>query len=104
MSLNKAIKYGKEKRKPYRGGKAVAYSCRNHGGCKWCEGNRLHSSKVREEKYKDMKELENEVVEVFRENLKGMTEEELKQVLHREKLLNDVLKELDGEEDEEYEK
>lgn len=51
-----------------------------------------------------IEELENEVVEVFRENLKGMTEEELKQVLHREKLLNDVLKELDGEEDEEYEK
>lgn len=20
----------------------AAQSCRNHGGCKWCEGNRLH--------------------------------------------------------------
>lgn len=96
MSLYKAIKYGKEKRKPYRGAKSVSGSCRNHGGCSWCEGNRLHSSKVREEKYKDMEELENEVVEVFRENLKGMSKEELKQVLYREKLLNDVLKELDG--------
>ncbi len=48
MSLNKAIKYGKEKRKPYRGGKAVSSSCRNHGGCTWCEGGRLHSSKKRE--------------------------------------------------------
>lgn len=48
MSLDKAIKYGKEKRKPYRGGKAVSSKCRNHGACKWCEGGRLHSSKKRE--------------------------------------------------------
>lgn len=47
MSLDKAIKYGKEKRKPYRGAEAVAKSCRNHGGglrwqCEWCLSNRLH--------------------------------------------------------------
>lgn len=43
MSLNKAIAYGKEKREPYRGGKAVANSCRNHGDCSFCSGNRLYS-------------------------------------------------------------
>lgn len=47
MSNNKAIAYGKEKRKPYRGGKAVAYSCRNHGDCPYCYGNRTYSSAKR---------------------------------------------------------
>lgn len=42
MSLDKAIKYGKEKRKPYRGSKVYYSSCRNHGGCPWCRENRLH--------------------------------------------------------------
>lgn len=39
--LDKAIEHGKEHRKPYTGGKAVAYSCRNHGWCYWCMRNRL---------------------------------------------------------------
>lgn len=42
MSLDKAIKYGKEKRKPYCRAKAVAVGCRNHGWCSYCRGNRLH--------------------------------------------------------------
>jgi hypothetical protein len=42
MSLDKAIKSGKEKRKPYRGGKQVSWRCRNHGTCGLCEGNRRH--------------------------------------------------------------
>ena len=37
MAPDKAIKYGKEHRKPYRGSKAIDGSCRNHGGCPWCE-------------------------------------------------------------------
>lgn len=45
MSLEKAIEHGKEHRKPYRGSKAIDPSCRNHGGCPWCEGNRLFKSK-----------------------------------------------------------
>ena len=42
LSLDKAIKYGKEKRKPYSGAKAVSCSCRNHGSCSWCRNNRLY--------------------------------------------------------------
>lgn len=42
MSLDKAIKHGKEHRKPYTGGKAFARSCRNHGCCSFCEGNRRY--------------------------------------------------------------
>ena len=53
MTLDKAIKYGKEKRKPYRKGKGVSPSCRNHGSCSWCRDCRLHSNKVREMKYKE---------------------------------------------------
>ena len=42
MSLDKAIEHGKERRKPYRGSKAIDPACRNHGGCVWCERNRKH--------------------------------------------------------------
>lgn len=42
MSLDKAIKHGKEHRKPYTGSKVYFVSCRNHGGCPWCEENRKH--------------------------------------------------------------
>lgn len=45
MSLDKAIKYGKEHRKQYRGSKAIARSCRNHGSCDWCRENRAHKFK-----------------------------------------------------------
>lgn len=47
MSLDKAIEYGKEKRKPYRGAKAIDPSCRNHGSCPWCEENRKHKFRER---------------------------------------------------------
>lgn len=58
MGLEKAIISGKEHRKPYKGAKAVDYSCRNHGNhghgpghqCPWCLSNRLHSATVREAK------------------------------------------------------
>lgn len=43
MSLDKAISYGKEHRKPYHGAKAVDSTCRNHGSCDYCKNNRLFS-------------------------------------------------------------
>ncbi len=45
--LDKAIRHGKEHRAPYCGAKAIARSCRNHGECPYCKGNRLYSSKKR---------------------------------------------------------
>ena len=48
MSLDKAIKYGKEKRQPYRRAKAIDPWCRNHGNCRWCEESRLHKNKKRD--------------------------------------------------------
>ena len=53
MSLDKAIEHGKEHRKPYRGSKAIDPSCRNHGGCPWCEGNRLYRTKKELEKWRN---------------------------------------------------
>lgn len=48
MSLNKSIQSGKEHRKPYRGAKAVDATCRNHGSCEWCKGNRTYKNDKRE--------------------------------------------------------
>lgn len=56
MSMNKAIEHGKEKRKPYNGSKAIDKTCRNHGGCKWCEENRKHKYRKAEEKAKEVDE------------------------------------------------
>lgn len=53
MSLDKAIKHGKEHRKPYTKAKSVAKSCRNHGACQYCKGNRLYSTKKRMAKAAD---------------------------------------------------
>lgn len=47
MSLNRAIKSGKEHRKQYTGAKAVDAKCRNHGSCKRCCGNRTHKNDKR---------------------------------------------------------
>lgn len=57
MSLDKAIEHGKERRKPWRGSKNIDKTCRNHGGCDWCKGNRLYSTK--------------KAMDAFNEKLKG---------------------------------
>ena len=44
MGLEKAIQHGKEKRRPYKGAKAVDCSCRNHGTCEWCRQNRMYKT------------------------------------------------------------
>lgn len=48
MSLDRAIEYGKEHRTPYRRSKAFDRSCRNHGGCPYCENNRKYGQRKRE--------------------------------------------------------
>jgi hypothetical protein len=39
----------KDQRKPCRKSKRWDRSCRNHGSCGYCQGNREHSKKQREE-------------------------------------------------------
>lgn len=56
MSLDKAIEHGKEHRRPYTGSKAIDRTCRNHGSCPVCEGNRLYSSRKRAEAMKSREE------------------------------------------------
>ena len=48
MSLDKAIQHKKERRKPYHGAQAVDATCRNHGSCQWCEGNRTYKFRKKE--------------------------------------------------------
>lgn len=48
MSLDKAILSGKEHRQMYRGAKAIDCTCRNHGSCAWCQGNRTYKNDRRE--------------------------------------------------------
>jgi positive regulator of sigma E activity len=51
--LNKAIKFKKEFRKPFKGSKQFDVTCRNHGSCSYCESNRKHSKNVSELASKD---------------------------------------------------
>lgn len=61
MSLDKAIQHGKEHRRPYTGAKAIDRTCRNHGSCEWCQGNRQYASWKKEEAAKiAQKEFEHE--------------------------------------------
>lgn len=53
MSLDQAIKHGKEKRKPYYGAKAIDAWCRNHGLCVVCRKNRTHKRRIEELRAKD---------------------------------------------------
>ncbi len=58
MALYKAILSGKEHRKMYRGSKAIDVTCRNHGGCPWCEENRKYKYIKNEKKTLDkLKEM-----------------------------------------------
>ena len=56
MSLEQAVKYKKEKRKPYYGVKAIDPTCRNHGSCLRCKKNRLHKRMQEKERLKDMED------------------------------------------------
>lgn len=35
------------RKQPYRKSRAFDASCRCHGSCPWCRGNRLHNARVR---------------------------------------------------------
>ena len=61
MSLDKAIEHGKEKRKPYKGAKAIDCTYRNHGSCEWCKSNRLYKQfKMDEASRQELEEMEDD--------------------------------------------
>jgi hypothetical protein len=43
----------KDQRRPFRKSKAFDRSCRNHGGCPYCLGNRRHADARREQAARD---------------------------------------------------
>ena len=64
MSLKQGIKHNKEHREEYRGIKKDRKDCRNHGGCFWCEENRMYrylrckeAMDDAEDEYYDMEEI-----------------------------------------------
>ena len=62
MAYNKYAQK-KEHRREYRSNtaKSVDKSCRNHGSCPWCQGNRMYKYKILKLKISDiLKEFENE--------------------------------------------
>lgn len=61
MALDKAIEHGKERRKTYRGSKAIDPMCRNHGGCPWFEENRKHKFRDKERDYRGRYDCGEEV-------------------------------------------
>ena len=48
MSFDKDYPNRKDHRKAYRKSQRFDATCRPNGGCPWCEGNRLHKSKLRQ--------------------------------------------------------
>lgn len=68
MSLDKAIRHGKEKRRPYIKAKAVDATCRNHGSCTWCERNRRY--KMRDKHPESINEVLDELQEAIEELMK----------------------------------
>lgn len=66
MSLDKAIEFGKEKRKRYRKSKAFDRTCRNNGKCPWCEGNRTYQARKEHKRIQSL-EKEEEYEEVLEE-------------------------------------
>lgn len=54
------------RKQPYRGSRRFDSSCRSHGGCSWCEGNRFHGTRKRELSAEDqLRELQEEEAEEF---------------------------------------
>ena len=58
MSLDKAIEFGKEKRKQFRKSKRFDRTCRNHGKCPWCEGNRTFQARKEHFRIQSLEKLE----------------------------------------------
>jgi hypothetical protein len=70
MSLDKAIEFGKEKRKQFRKSKAFDRTCRNHGSCPWCEGNRTFQARKEHKRIQSLEKQEEyeEVTEPKKSN------------------------------------
>lgn len=58
MSLDKAIQFGKEKRKQFRKSKRFDRTCRNHGKCPWCEGNRTYQARKEHKRIQSLEKQE----------------------------------------------
>ena len=60
MSLDKAIEFGKEKRKQFRKSKSFDRTCRNPGSCRWCEGNRTYQARKEHKRIQSLEKQEED--------------------------------------------
>jgi hypothetical protein len=44
MAFDNQLGRGKDRRKPYYDSRQFDWTCRNHGGCGWCESNRTFAN------------------------------------------------------------
>ena len=65
MGLEKAIEHKKEHRKPYYDSRRICASCRNHGGCPYCENNRTFAFKKDEPVFDDC-ELDQIIADIIK--------------------------------------
>jgi hypothetical protein len=49
MGFDKDYPNRKDRRKAYKGAKAVDKQCRNNGRCSYCSGNRTYANRKRED-------------------------------------------------------
>ena len=63
--LDKAIEHGKEHRKPYYHSGRVDLTCRPHGGCPWCERNRLKNKELQNEDVQSRLEEVDELIDIM---------------------------------------
>jgi len=49
MSMERAIEHGKEHRRRYYDSRRFDWSCKNHGSCPWCWGNRAYQRRREDE-------------------------------------------------------
>ncbi len=75
MSLEKAIRHGKERRKQFRGSRSFDSTCRNHGSCSWCAAGRKHSSRRREPAPDVIDRIEAEIQAASKEHLVALKQQ-----------------------------
>lgn len=58
----------KDHRKPFRKAKAIDRTCRNHGDCPYCQGNRFHKDDVKKLDMTEQEDDMNNMNESFNES------------------------------------
>lgn len=72
MSLDKGIRHGKEHRRDYHGSARFDRTCRPHGSCGFCQGNR--SNRQHQKLKKAQREIQDEHAHRQRKDVEDRTD------------------------------